>query len=94
MGLALYRWPRPPAERTGHGDETATLRSLGTISSSKMADYKRSSLLFCVAFASRIVLIYSPVKDWLINRIELSTPLTAWNRGMFSKYFSAYFCLY
>lgn len=27
-----------------------------------------------------MVLIYSPVKDWLINRIELSTPLTAWNR--------------
>ena len=31
---------------------------------------------------SRLFFIYSPVKDWLINRIELSTPLTAWNRGM------------
>jgi len=45
-----------------------------------MADYKRVFPIFCLAFMSRLFFIYSPVKDWLINRIELSTPLTAWNR--------------
>ncbi|KAL9974384.1 hypothetical protein ACROYT_G011408 [Oculina patagonica] len=45
-----------------------------------MAVSKRGFPLFCLAFASRLFLIYSPVKDWFINRIELSTPLTAWNR--------------
>nr|XP_058951570.1 phosphatidylinositol glycan anchor biosynthesis class U protein-like [Pocillopora verrucosa] len=45
-----------------------------------MADAIWVSSLFCLAFASRLFLIYSPVKDWFTNRIELSTPLTAWNR--------------
>ena len=53
---------------------------LGTSIKSKMADLRRVFSLFFLAFISRIFLIYSPVKDWFINRIELSTPLNAWNR--------------
>ncbi|CAH3017304.1 unnamed protein product [Porites evermanni] len=45
-----------------------------------MADLRRVFSLFFLAFISRLFLIYSPVKDWFINRIELSTPLNAWNR--------------
>ncbi|XP_068699893.1 phosphatidylinositol glycan anchor biosynthesis class U protein-like [Montipora foliosa] len=45
-----------------------------------MADFGRVSPLFLLALMSRLFLIYSPVKFWLINRIELSTPLTSWSR--------------
>ncbi|XP_015749036.1 PREDICTED: phosphatidylinositol glycan anchor biosynthesis class U protein-like [Acropora digitifera] len=55
-------------------------KSLGTSSKSKMADQGRLNAAFFLALITRLFLIYSPVKSWLINRIELSTPLTSWNR--------------
>ncbi|XP_074617969.1 phosphatidylinositol glycan anchor biosynthesis class U protein-like [Acropora palmata] len=45
-----------------------------------MADQGRLNAAFFLALITRLFLIYSPVRSWLINRIELSTPLTSWNR--------------